>query len=499
MKSTQNLARIITTATLACGLLAAAIPVSAMAADVPAEVTLFKNVNVFDGKSDKLLMGHDVLVVKNLIKKVTKDIPTSGTYEFDVKTGGLKPMETPHTAELYLSNVVMIYEPEQTVTKQVEVNVIDGGGRTLMPGMIEAHGHVTYSSPLADMMLNHDPTEQAIRSARRAQDYLMAGFTTVRDMGGNSVGVQKALDAGMFPGPRIYSSGPSISQTTGHGDFRTANDGHPYFDGRERAGVADRLAWTRIADGVDEVRRAVRDNLFRGAAQIKIMTGGGVTSFTDPLFAPQYAPEEIKAAVDEATRYGTYVAVHAQTDAGVVAALDAGAISIEHGLILEEDTVKRMAKVGAYYNQQAFLALQDVSGNPMFQDPIQQEKNRQVAKGTPQAIEWAKKYKVKFLWGTDVFFGDDAFVNFRQEFAYRDRFFEPIEQMIQVTGNNGEVLALSGWKNPYPHGDLGVIKEGAYADLLLINGDPSKDIKILMDSNNIDFIMKDGKIYKNEL
>ena len=166
MKSPKNLASLITTATLACGLLAAAIPVSAMAADVPAEVTLFKNVNVFDGKSDKLLMGYDVLVVKNLIKKVAKDIPTSGTYEFDVKTGGLKPMETPPTAELYLSNVVMIYEPEQTVTKQVEVNVIDGEGRTLMPGMIEAHGHVTYSSPLGDMMLSHDPTEQAIRSAR---------------------------------------------------------------------------------------------------------------------------------------------------------------------------------------------------------------------------------------------------------------------------------------------------------------------------------------------
>ena len=471
----------------------------AFAQDIPSEVTLFKNVNVFDGTSDMLLEGHDVLVVRNMIEKVAKDIPSSGSYTLDAKTGGLRKLETPPTLDYHASNVVMVYEEEKTVKKEVKVNIIDGGGRTLMPGMIEAHGHVTYSSPLAAMILSHDPTEQAIRSARRAQDYLMAGFTTVRDMGGNSVGVQKALDAGMFPGPRIYSSGPSISQTTGHGDFRTANDGHPYFDGRERAGVADRLGWTRIADGVDEVRRAVRDNLFRGAAQIKIMTGGGVTSYTDPLFAPQYSPEEIKAAVDEAKRYGTYVAVHAQTNAGVVASLDAGAISIEHGLILEESTVKRMAKIGAYYNPQAFLALQDVSKNPMFQDPIQQEKNRQVAKGTPQAIEWAKKYKVKFLWGTDVFFGDDAFVNFRQEFAYRDRFFTPIEQMQQVTGNNGEVLALSGWKNPYPHGDLGVIKEGAYADILLIDGDPTQDIRLLMDSANVVLIMKDGKIYKNEL
>jgi imidazolonepropionase-like amidohydrolase len=418
---------------------------------------LFTNVKVFNGEDEKL-MDVDVLVQDNLIKEVSEGISAIAT-----------------------------------------ATVIDGGGRVLMPGMIEAHGHVTYSSSLLDMMLNHDANEQAIYSAKRAQDYLMAGFTTIRDMGGNSFGLQKALDAGVLSGPRIYSSGPPISQTSGHGDFRTANDGHPYFDGPDLGGVATRFHWTRIADGPDEVRRATRENLFRGAAQIKVYTGGGVTSFTDPLYATQYSHEEIVAAVEEAKRYGTYVAVHAQTDAGVVAALDAGAISIEHGLILEESTVKRMAEIGAYYDPQAYLALQDVSGNPMFQDPIQQQKNLEVQKGAPQAIEWAKKYGVKILWGTDVFFGDDAFANFRQEFAYRDRFFKPIEQMKQVTGINGEVLALSTWKNPYPHGALGVIKEGAYADILLIEKDPTQDIKVLMDSDNLALIMKDGKIYKNIL
>jgi imidazolonepropionase-like amidohydrolase len=437
--------------------IAAATPTLAQDATTKPQA-LFTNVKVFDGKNEQLIENANVLVEGNLIRAISTD---------PIKANG--------------------------------ATVIDGGGRTLMPGMIEAHGHVTYASPLVAMLLQQDANEQAIRSARRAHDYLMAGFTTVRDMGGNAFGVQKALDAGMFPGPRIYPSGPSISQTTGHGDFRTANDGHPYFDGRERGGVAENLGFTKIADGVDEVRRAVRDNLFRGAAQIKLMAGGGVTSFTDPLLAPQYSAEELAAGVEEAKRYGTYVAVHAQTNAGVVASLDAGAISIEHGLILEEETVKRMAELGVYYDPQAFLALQDVSKNPMFQDPIQQEKNRQVAEGTPQAIEWAKKYGVKILWGTDVFFGDDAFVNFRQEFAYRDDFFTPIEQMQQVTGNNGEILGLSGWKNPYPHGDLGMIKEGAYADILLIDGDPTKDIRLLMDSDNIDLIMKDGVIYKNEL
>jgi imidazolonepropionase-like amidohydrolase len=305
-------------------------------------VTLFTNVNVFDGTSDALIANGNVLVEGNMITAVSADpIAADGA------------------------------------------TVIDGGGRTLMPGMIEAHGHVTYAAPLVAMLMQQDANEMAIRSARRAQDYLMAGFTTVRDMGGNAFGVQKALDAGLFPGPRIYPSGPPVSQTSGHGDFRTANDGNPYFDGRDLAGVADRHAWTRIADGADEVRRAVRDNLFRGAAQIKVYTSGGVTSFTDPLFAVQYTHEEIAAAVEEAKRYGTYVAVHAQTNDGVVAALDAGAISIEHGLILEEDTVKRMAEMGAYYNPQAFLALQDTSGNPMFQDPIQQEKLKAVQEGAP--------------------------------------------------------------------------------------------------------------------
>ncbi len=329
----------------------------AVAQPPPRKVTLFKNVNVFDGNGDTLLEGHDVLVVRNMIEKVSKDIPSSGSYTLDAKTGGLRKLETPPSSDYHASDVVMVYEEEKTVKKEVKVNVIDGGGRTLMPGMIEAHGHVTYASPLAQMLIGQDANEQAVRSARRAHDYLMAGFTTVRDMGGNSFGVQKALDAGVFPGPRIYSSGPSISQTTGHGDFRTAADGHAYFDGRDRGGTAERFGFTKIADGVDEVRRAVRDNLFHGAAQIKVMASGGVTSFTDPLFAVQYTREEMAAAVEEATRYGTYVAVHAQTNDGVVASLDAGAISIEHGLILEEDTVKRMAEVGAYYDPQLFLAL----------------------------------------------------------------------------------------------------------------------------------------------
>ena len=432
----------------------------AQAAEQPLpKLTLISNVNIFDGENEKLLKNMHGLVKDNLIETVSNE-----------------PL-----AVIQTDNVTMI----------------DGGGRTLMPGMIEGHGHVMFASDLPKLM-NQDEFEQGVHAARRANDYLMNGFTTIRDAGGNSFGVKRALDADIFPGPRIYPSGASIGQTSGHGDFRSNVDGHPYFDGKENGGNVNKWGHTLIADGVDEVRRAVREQLFRGASHIKIHTGGGVTSFTDPLQAAQYTPEEIKAAVDEATRYGTYVMTHSQMNNSVVASLDAGVKSIEHGLVLEESTVKRMAELGVYYSPQLFLPLQPTASNPMFQDPIQQAKLKVVADGTRNAIALAKKYKLTILWGTDAFFGSAPFNAFTQEFAYRDEFFTPIEQLQQITGNNGKVLALSGLKNPYPGAELGVIKEGAFADILIVNGDPTKDIRLLMDAEkNIDVIMKDGKIYKN--
>jgi imidazolonepropionase-like amidohydrolase len=449
---------------LAIAIVALAVGVSGLARaaqESAPRLTLISNVDIFDGQTETLLRNRHVLVKGNRIETVSDE-----------------PL-----AVIQTDNVTMI----------------DGGSRVLMPGMIEAHGHIMIASDLP-ALLNQDAFEQGVHAARRAHDYLMAGFTTVRDCGGNSFGVKRALDAGEFPGPRIYPSGASIGQTSGHGDFRTHVDGHPHFDGPENGGHINRWKHTLIADGVDEVRRAVREMLFRGASHIKIHAGGGVTSFTDPLQAAQYTPEELAAAVEEATRYGTYVMTHSQLNNSVVNSINAGVKSIEHGLVLEEETVKQMAELGVYYCPQLFLPLQPASSNPMFQDPIQQAKLKMVAEGTQNAIALAKKYKVKILWGTDVFFGDNSFRNFTQEFAYRDRFFTPVEQLQQITGNNGEVLALSGLKNPYPLGPLGKIEPGAYADLILVNGDPTKDIRLLMDAEkNFVVIMKDGKIYKNEL
>jgi len=432
------------------------LPVAAQDAFGP---ILFTNVNVFDGVSEALIENANVVVTDNLITAVS-------TEQLAVAGG----------------------------------RVIDGGGRTLMPGMIEGHAHVMLHTDPVQLLISQDTFEQGARAAKRANDYLMSGFTTVRDMGGNCFGVKKAIDADVFSGSRIYCGGAGIGQTSGHGDFRMPSDGHPVLDGPEFGGSANRYKHTLIADGADDVRRTVRELLFRGASHIKILAGGGVTSFTDPLQAAQYTQEELKAAVEEATRYGTYVTVHAQLNNSVSNALDAGVRVIEHGLVLEEDTVKRMKELGVLYSPQAFLPLQDVSGNPQFQAPIQQAKLAMVAEGTRNAFALAQKYDLKILWGTDVFGNDAIFENFTQEFAFRDEFWSPIEQMRQVTGNNGEMLALSGLKNPYPDGALGVVKPGAYADIILVKGDPSKDIKILMDAkNNIDFIMKNGVIYKNTI
>ena len=425
------------------------------AAKAPAQ-TLIKNVNIFDGTSDKLAMGRDVLVEGNLIKTIGKGLKTPGG-----------------------------------------ATVIDGGGRTLIPGLIEAHGH--FFGVENPIMMSYSMTwdELGARMAERANSYLMKGFTTVRDTAGPVFGLKKAIDADVVRGPRIYPSGAGVSQTSGHGDLRLPVDG---FGNPSAPGYIQKLGFAVLADGVPEVQKAVRENFFRGASQIKVAAGGGVTSLADPLDATQYTLEEMKAAVAEAKRYGTYVLVHAHVDDAINQALDAGVICIDHGMLIKEATVKRIAKLGAFLSPQAFLTLQDPEANPALKDPIQIEKMKRVAAGTKNEFKWAKKYGVKVLWGTDMFGDPKNFDLMLQEWLYRDPYFTPIEQLQQATGNNGEMMARSGLKNPYPAGKLGVIEAGAYADMLLIDGDPTKDIKIMTDpETNFKIIMKNGKIYKNTL
>lgn len=418
---------------------------------------LIENVRVFDGRGDRLSGVTNVLVENNLIKQVSTNAMAGD-----------------------------------------KAQVIDGAGRVLMPGLIEAHGHLSIVTNPLEMSNKRTWDYIGALMGKEAEGYLMKGFTSVRDAGGPVFGLKQAVDEGLVPGPRIFPSGAVVSQTSGHGDFRNYNAKSSYFSGAENT-FSD-LGYSFLADGVAEVQKAVRENLRMQASQIKVTAGGGVTSVYDPLDATQYTLEEMKAAVAEAERWGTYVLVHAHADEAINQALDAGVKCIDHGMLIREETVKRIADEGAWLSPQAFIALQDVSGNPTFSSPIQRAKLKRTQDGVRNELEWARKYKVKIAWGTDMFGARAAYDNVLREFEYRAPFFTNLEQLQQVTGNNGELLALSGLRNPYPEGRLGVIEPGAYADLLIVEGNPIEDIGVLMaPEENLRLIMKDGRIYKNTL
>jgi len=480
-------------------MIAASTALTAMAVEIPSEVTLFKNVNIFDGKSDKLLMDYDVLVVDKLIKKVAKGIKIGNTYEMDVKTGGFKEIKTPVPSggEMFETGIVTVYEPVKNVKKEVKVTVIDGKGRTLMPGLIEGHGHIMLHSGAQDMLVMTE-AESGIRGALRAKIYLMKGFTTVRDLGGYIFPVQQLIDRNVIEGPRLYGAGSFIGQTGGQGDVRSAVEGSTFFQGAEPTWMIKTKVFI-IADGENQVRMAARENLFRGAAFLKLYTGGGVKGgFSVPFEAAQYTEPEVRAAVEEARRSGTFVSTHGYTDEAVNVALDAGCLVFEHANLMTEKTMKRLAKEGAYFSPQIYLFSLDADTNPALTMDVQRKKMKIAQVGVKNTIRWAKKYGVKTLWGTDVNGPDKAFEDFLQEFIARGEYYTPVEQLTQATSVNGGLLAKTGYKNPYKEGPLGVIEEGAYADILLINGNPLEDISILTKpEENLALIMKDGKIYKN--
>jgi imidazolonepropionase-like amidohydrolase len=322
----------------------------------------------------------------------------------------------------------------------------------------------------------------------------MRGFTTVRDVGGPSFALKRAIDEGRMSGPRIYPSGAMISQTSGHGDFRMRTD--LPRTAQSNPSTAEAAGISAIADGVPEVLRRAREQLMLGASQIKIMVGGGVTSLFDPLDSLQFTEAEIRAAVDAATDWGTYVCAHVYTSAGIRRALDCGVKSIEHGQLADEETVRRIADAGAWWSLQPFLA--DEDANPGG-TPEQQAQRREIAEGTIRAFELGKKHGVNMAWGTDILFNPRGTVAQGRHLAKIARWFDNHEVLSLATSRNAELLALSGPRNPY-RGALGVIEGGAMADLLVVDGDPLQDISVIADpENSLKLIMKDGRIHKNTL
>ena len=413
---------------------------------------LIRNVQVWDGTADSAVAGLDVLIEDGLIVSIT-----SGE-------------AAPENAKVIL-----------------------GGGRVLIPGIIDAHSHIAI--PLGPKQLrDEDPGYVAALSVRAANMYLMRGWTTLRDIGGPSQGLAKAIDQGVVDGPRIYPSAAFISQTSGHGDHRGLTDPHPNVGGPVNQ---FEQRYTLLADGPAEVRRATRESLRQGATQIKVMAGGGISSDYDPIDTTQYSVEELRAAVESAADWNTYVAVHAYTDAAVNRSLDAGVKVIEHGHLVSEKTLKRMKSEGAFLSSQSFGFVRIFMKGD---EDMSNTKAGQVMAGTDNLMSTAKKLGIPVAFGTDAVGSMRAYEAGIKEFGYRLRWFDSLEILKQATSHNAKLLMLTGPRNPYQRGALGVIKPGAYADLLIVDGDPLTDIKVLEEpTKNIRLIMKDGRIYKNSL
>lgn len=417
---------------------------------------LFRDVRIFDGVSASLSEPSNVLVRGNTIAAVAA-----------------------HAI------------PAEAGQKRAE---IDGAGRVLMPGLIDAHYHAAFATLPAVVLATADPGYIHIQAAIGAEEALMRGFTTVRDVGGPVFGLKRAIDEGVTAGPRVYPSGAFLSQTSGHGDFRMLSE--------LPRGVCGHLTHTEtigaavIADGVPEVLRGVREQLMRGASQIKMMAGGGVASAHDPIDATQYTEAELRAGVEAAENWGTYVLVHAYTPRAVKQAIRAGVRCIDHGHLLDEETVAMIAEHDIWWSLQPFL--DDEDAIPMS-GPDQRANQLLIVEGTDRAYALAKKHEVKLAWGTDTLF--DARLASRQgkQLAKMSRWFTAAEVLQMATSQNAALLAMSGERNPYP-GRLGVIKEGALADLLLVNGNPLDNLDLIATpATSLAVIMKDGKIHKNLL
>jgi imidazolonepropionase-like amidohydrolase len=416
---------------------------------------LITNVTIFDGKNAKVGSGH-VLITGNQITKVS-DSPIP-------------------------------------VNKSANTTIIDGKGKFLMPGLIDAHAHTLMDAIPLHLGLSSEIGYLNLFAAASAEKQLLRGFTTVRDVGGPSFSLKKAIDEGLVKGPRIYPSGATISQTGGHGDFGAYTD-VPRIPGQ--LSYLERSGLTIIADGADNVLMRTRELLRQGASHIKVMAGGGVSSSYDPLDVTQYTEEELRAAVSAASAWNTYVTVHAYTPTAIQSAIRAGVKCIEHGQLADEETAKIMAEKGIWWSLQPFLDDEDAIPFPEGSDA--RKKQLQMVKGTDNAYALAKKYKVKTAFGTDCLFDPKLAARQGAQLAKLVRWYTPFELLKMATSDNADLLSMSGPRNPYPS-KLGVIEAGAYADLILVDGNPLQNINLIADPDkNFLIIMKDGVVYKNIL
>jgi imidazolonepropionase-like amidohydrolase len=420
----------------------------------PSSRVAFTNVRLFDGKSDTLLAGLRIVIDGRTIKAV-------------------EPTEAPLDAD---------------------VRVIDCGGRVLMPGLIDAHWHAMLACLPLTVLMNADVGYITLVAADEARKTLMRGFTSVRDMAGPTFSLKRAIDQGLVAGPRIWPSGAMISQTGGHGDFR-----FPYeVPASPNAPLSrvEAIGGGAIADGVDRVLQRAREQLMLGASQLKLAAGGGVSSHYDPIDVSQYTEAEFRAAVDAAENWGTYVAVHAYTPRAIQTAIRGGVRCIEHGHLMDEATAELIGRNGVWLSAQPFLNNEYSNPQPT---PDGEAKAQQIYAGTDAAYKFAKAFNLKTAWGTDILFDSKMTAHQGAILTTLERWYRPVEILKMATAVNGELLAMSGPRNPYP-GKLGVIEAGALADLIVVDGDPTADLKLVAAPHkNFVLIMKDGRIVKDAL
>ena len=413
-----------------------------------AESYLIRDVRIFNGVDDRLRPGH-VLVEDGVIARISSQPIDAADADF----------------------------------------VIDGGNRVLSPGFIDLHVHLTMHLP-AGAAGDHGTLFGAF-AADVARFFLDSGFTTIRDAGGTHPDLARAINSGALYGPRVFPSGAIVSQTAGHGDWRDRSAPHPTHVGGSPYMAGDNSI---LADGVDATLVAVRENLKNGATQIKIMGGGGVMSEFDPIHTLQPSPEEIRAAVQAAGDWGTYVLAHAYTSEAVQRLVENGVRCIEHGLLIDDETAKLVADNDVAISTQItiFKALKNMPGLTANN----REKAALVASGQENLIRLIKKYDILTGFSTDFIQGNYHLLP--QEFTNRGEYWTPAEVLNQATAQSAEIIRRAGKLNRY--GNFGEIREGWVADLLLINGEPLEDLSIFADPDaTLALIMKDGKIVRSSL
>ena len=442
---------------------------SACAQDEEPARILFTNVNIFDGVSEELAMGMSVLVEGNMINAVATAIPAPA--------GAM---------------------------------IIDGGGRTLLPGFIDNHVHLSLTGATLSEIENSMTWEDiAYNAVPNAEMYLMEGFTTVRDAGGTNAGLRRAIDSGILLGPRLYTSGAFLGGRGGHADFAVFTA--PVGSDTKMA----RLNMAQDVNGVDATILYARNNFRMGNTQIKVMQSGGVVSLFDPWQMDGRTVEEIEAAVEIAEQYGSYVMAHSYRKGSILKALNAGVISIEHGFMFDGEIAELMEEKGAYIttNLTAFdPGLLDIPA--VKNDPRSLSKAVSASEAFVDYLDNVREYRPKRGFQTDCV---GPFEPCRKQIAYEKylngEYFGNHRALVALTSVGGEIAALSGdIVNPYQDGKLGVIEVGAYADILIVDGNPLEDLSVIGTQDRwfdgpdrpegvetIRIIMKDGVIYKNTL